>query len=163
MATFLTNAKMSPELAARIDASVRGRRSKGGAASSARVTAIVRLVLFAGIVSGVTSLVSWRRGEGKRIERDRAALLDALHARGVVYAPDYAINAGGLVNVHAEHHGHASGKGYDEKASREKVLAIHDTILEIVERAKATNVPSYRVADLIVEERLAKVPATSSV
>ena len=88
---------------------------------------------------------------------------DALHARGVVYAPDYAINAGGLVNVHAEHHGHASGKGYDEKASREKVLAIHDTILEIVERAKATNVPSYRVADLIVEERLAKVPATSSV
>jgi len=88
---------------------------------------------------------------------------DALHARGVVYAPDYAINAGGLVNVHAEHHGHASGKGYDEKASREKVLAIHDTILEIVERAKATNVPSYRVADLIVEERLAKIPATAAV
>jgi leucine dehydrogenase len=84
---------------------------------------------------------------------------EALHARGVVYAPDYAINAGGLVNVAAEHAGHSTGKGYDEKASREKVLAIHDTILEIVERAKATNVPSYRVADQIVEERLAKVPA----
>jgi leucine dehydrogenase len=80
---------------------------------------------------------------------------DALHARGIVYAPDYAINAGGLVNVHAEHHGHASGRGYAEKSSREKVLAIHDTILEIVERSKATNVPSHRVADLIVEERLA--------
>jgi leucine dehydrogenase len=80
---------------------------------------------------------------------------DALHARGIVYAPDYAINAGGLVNVHAEHHGHTSGRGYDGKASREKVLAIHDTILEIVERSKATNVPSHRVADLIVEERLA--------
>jgi leucine dehydrogenase len=80
---------------------------------------------------------------------------DALHARGIVYAPDYAINAGGLVNVHAEHHGHTSGRGYDGKASREKVLAIHDTILEIVERSKATNVPSHRVADLIAEERLA--------
>jgi leucine dehydrogenase len=84
---------------------------------------------------------------------------EALHARGVVYAPDYAINAGGLVNVCAEHLGHASGKGYDEKGSRETVLKIHDTILEIVERAKATNVPSYRVADQIVEERLAKVGA----
>jgi leucine dehydrogenase len=80
---------------------------------------------------------------------------EALHARGIVYAPDYAINAGGLVNVAAEYAGYASGKGYDEKASRERVLRIHDTILEIVERAHATNVPSFRVADQIVEERLA--------
>ena len=48
--------------------------------------------------------------------------------------------------------------GYAEGPSREKVLRIHDTILEIVQRAQATNVPSYRVADQIVEERLAKLP-----
>lgn len=84
---------------------------------------------------------------------------EALHARGIVYAPDYAINAGGLVNVDAEHRGHLSGKGFDEKAARERVLAIHDTILEVLERSKATDVPSFRVADQIVEERLARVQA----
>ncbi len=82
---------------------------------------------------------------------------EALFARGIVYAPDYAINAGGLVNVAAEHAGHASGRPFDGKAAREKVLAIHDTILEIVERSKATGVPAHRVADQIVEERLAKL------
>jgi leucine dehydrogenase len=76
---------------------------------------------------------------------------DALQARGIVYGPDYAINAGGLVNVAQEY------AGYDEKVSREKVLRIYDTIFEIVERAKATGVSSDKVADQIVEEKLAKV------
>lgn len=76
---------------------------------------------------------------------------DALQARGIVYGPDYAINAGGLVNVAQEY------AGYDEKVSHEKVLRIYDTIFEIVERAKATGVSSDKVADQIVEEKLAKV------
>ena len=76
---------------------------------------------------------------------------DALHARGIVYGPDYAINAGGLVNVAQEY------AGYDEKVSHQKVLRIYDTIFEIVERAKATGVSSDKVADQIVEEKLAKV------
>ena len=75
---------------------------------------------------------------------------DALQARGIVYGPDYAINAGGLVNVAQEY------AGYDEKASREKVLRIYDTILEIVERAKSSGVSSDKVADQIVEEKLAR-------
>ena len=76
---------------------------------------------------------------------------DALQARGIVYGPDYAINAGGLVNVAQEY------AGYDEKVSHQKVLRIYDTIFEIVERAKATGVSSDKVADQIVEEKLAKV------
>src|SRR5262245_50582566 len=43
---------------------------------------------------------------------------DDLHARGILYAPDYAINAGGLVNVAQE------VKGYDAKAARDKTLEI---------------------------------------
>jgi leucine dehydrogenase len=70
---------------------------------------------------------------------------DALQARGIVYGPDYAINAGGLVNVAQEY------AGYDEKVSREKVLRIYDTIFEIVERAKATGVSSDTVADQIAK------------
>ncbi len=84
---------------------------------------------------------------------------EALHARGIVYAPDYAINAGGLINVDAERRGHARGTGFDADGARARVLGIHDTILEIVDRAKRTNVPSFRVADQIVEERLAKASA----
>lgn len=76
---------------------------------------------------------------------------DELHRRGIAYAPDYAINAGGLVNVAAE----LRPGGYDAVASRERVLQIHDTILEILERSAATGVPSHVVSDRMAEERLA--------
>ena len=72
-----------------------------------------------------------------------------LHARGILYAPDYAINAGGLVNVAQE------VVGYDAKASRERTLKIYDTIWEICERSKRLAAPTYKVADIMVEEKLA--------
>lgn len=74
---------------------------------------------------------------------------DDLHARGILYAPDYAINAGGLVNVAQE------VKGYDAKVSRERTLQIYDTIFEICGRSKKLNAPTYKVADIMVEEKLA--------
>jgi leucine dehydrogenase len=76
---------------------------------------------------------------------------DDLHARGILYAPDYAINAGGLVNVAQE------VLGYDAKKSREKTLEIYDTILEIADRSAKTGTPTYRIADMMVEEKLAAV------
>lgn len=74
---------------------------------------------------------------------------DDLHARGILYAPDYAINAGGLVNVAQE------VVGYDANKSREKTMKIYDTIWEIADRAKKTGAPTYRIADMLVEEKLA--------
>ncbi len=74
---------------------------------------------------------------------------DDLHARGILYAPDYAINAGGLINVAQE------VVGYDEAKSRAKTLKIYDTILEILDRSEKLNAPTYKVADMLVEERLA--------
>jgi len=74
---------------------------------------------------------------------------DDLYARGILYAPDYAINAGGLVNVAQE------VKGYDAKAAREKTLQIYNTIWDICERSKKLGAPTYKVADIIVEEKLA--------
>jgi leucine dehydrogenase len=76
---------------------------------------------------------------------------DDLHARGILYAPDYAINAGGLVNVAQE------VKGYDAKASREKTLEIYNTIWDICDRSKKLSAPTYKVADIMVEEKLAAV------
>jgi leucine dehydrogenase len=74
---------------------------------------------------------------------------DDLHARAILYAPDYAINAGGLINVAQE------VVGYDAQAARDKTLKIYDTIYDLAERSAKSNTPTYRVADLMVEERLA--------
>jgi leucine dehydrogenase len=78
---------------------------------------------------------------------------DDLQARGILYAPDYAINAGGLVNVAQE------VKGYDAKLAREGTLRIYDTIWDICERSKRLGAPTYKVADIMVEEKLAAVPS----
>jgi leucine dehydrogenase len=78
---------------------------------------------------------------------------DDLHARGIVYAPDYAINAGGLINVAQE------VAGYDERKSRDKTMKIRDTIMEIVQRSEKLKAPTYKVADMLVEERLATAGA----
>jgi leucine dehydrogenase len=73
---------------------------------------------------------------------------EALRARGILYAPDYAINAGGLMNVAQEF------AGYDLDAVRERVHGIYDTMLHIFERAAKEELPTHLVADKIVEEKL---------
>ncbi|HEY2734811.1 MAG TPA: Glu/Leu/Phe/Val dehydrogenase dimerization domain-containing protein, partial [Polyangiales bacterium] len=73
-----------------------------------------------------------------------------LHTRGIVYAPDYAINAGGLINVAQE------VAGYDAALVRAKTLRIHDTIQAILERSRSTDTPPHRVADAMVAEILAR-------
>ncbi|MCA8972903.1 MAG: leucine dehydrogenase, partial [Planctomycetes bacterium] len=64
-----------------------------------------------------------------------------LMQRGILYAPDYAINGGGLVNVAQE------VAGYDADIARTKTMKIYDTIFEISERAKADMAPTSVVAD----------------
>lgn len=67
---------------------------------------------------------------------------------GILYSPDYAINAGGLINVAQEY------RGYDAEAARKKCAQIHDTMLEIFERAAREDAPTNVVADRIVEEMI---------
>lgn len=71
----------------------------------------------------------------------------AVKERGILYAPDYALNAGGLINVAQEY------AGYDADAVRQKVYAIFDTMIEIFERAQADDLTTDVVADRIAEER----------
>lgn len=72
-----------------------------------------------------------------------------LRARGVLYAPDYAINAGGVISI-------ALGTpGADEGAVRAKVTAIGDTLAAIFRDADATGLPTQAVADRLAEARLA--------
>jgi leucine dehydrogenase len=80
---------------------------------------------------------------------------DDVNARGILYAPDYAINAGGLINVAAE------VSGYDADKSRARTMKIYETIHDIGERSLKTLTPTYRVADLMVEEKLSRVGRAS--
>jgi leucine dehydrogenase len=77
---------------------------------------------------------------------------DALFSRGILYAPDYVINAGGLINVSYEH----SPGGYDRERVLAKVREIPQTLTRLFQRARAEAAPPFRVADRMVDERLAE-------
>ena len=69
MATFLTTSKMDPALAARIEASVRGRDRKAGRSTLApRLVAVVRFAVVVGVVVGICSFVLARRRDKREID-----------------------------------------------------------------------------------------------
>lgn len=76
---------------------------------------------------------------------------DALEARGILFAPDYVANAGGVINVYSEL------AGWDSKRAFRKADDIYDTILGVYDIAKKDGVPSYQAADRLAERRLAAV------
>jgi leucine dehydrogenase len=75
---------------------------------------------------------------------------DALFSRGILYAPDYVINAGGLINLSFE------PGGYDRDRALAKVREIPQTLMTLFQRARAESAPPFRVADQTVAERLAE-------
>jgi leucine dehydrogenase len=76
---------------------------------------------------------------------------DLLARRGILYAPDYVINGGGLINVNAELH------GWSLERARNKAGEIYDTILRVFEIAKEEGIPTYRAADRLAEQRIAAI------
>ncbi|HEX8361650.1 MAG TPA: Glu/Leu/Phe/Val dehydrogenase family protein, partial [Longimicrobium sp.] len=73
---------------------------------------------------------------------------DELHRRGILYAPDYVINAGGLINVFGELN------GWSAERSMRKAGDIYTTLIEIFSLAEAEGVPTYVAADRIAERRV---------
>lgn len=73
-----------------------------------------------------------------------------LMTRGILYAPDYVINAGGLIDVSYERF------GYDRDKLVKHIEGIYDTLMEIFERARSEQLPTGMVADHIAEERFRK-------
>ncbi len=76
---------------------------------------------------------------------------DVLEEKGITYAPDYVINAGGLVNVNAEL------EGWTMERARNKAGEIYDTLLMLFELASDEGIPSYRAADRLAEKRIAAI------
>ncbi|WP_105199175.1 MULTISPECIES: Leu/Phe/Val dehydrogenase [unclassified Pseudoalteromonas] len=96
--------------------------------------------LKAGIIAGCANnqLAESRHGE-------------ILREKGVLYAPDYVINAGGIINVYYE----TKEEGYSAEAATKHVEGIYDTLIEIFQRSDVEQVSTHVVADELAEEIIA--------
>jgi leucine dehydrogenase len=96
--------------------------------------------LRAGIVAGSAN---------NQLAEDRLGA--ELAARGILYAPDYVINAGGIIDIAYGAHMPAP---YDKATVRRHIERIHDTLTEIFTRAEAERAATNVIADQMAEERL---------
>lgn len=104
----------------------------GGALNDATVP-----VLTAKVVCGAAN----NQLEHPGVEKDLAD-------RGILYAPDYVVNAGGVIQVADELH------GFDFERCKAKAAKIFDTTLAIFARAKEDGIPPAAAADRIAEQRM---------
>jgi leucine dehydrogenase len=73
--------------------------------------------------------------------------------RGILYAPDYVINAGGLINVYGELN------GWTSERSKRKAGEIYDTLDQLFELAREEGLPTSAAADRLAERRIQQVGA----
>ncbi|MFD4557823.1 Leu/Phe/Val dehydrogenase [Streptomyces sp. NPDC058469] len=109
----------------------------GGALNDATVP-----VLTATVVCGAAN----NQLEHPGVEKDLAD-------RGILYAPDYVVNAGGVIQVADELH------GFDFERCKAKAAKIFDTTLAIFARAKEDGIPPAAAADRIAEQRMHEAAA----
>lgn len=79
-----------------------------------------------------------------------------LHERGILYAPDYVINAGGVINVADELY------GYNRERAMKRVETIYDSLTKIFAISKEENIPTYVAANRLAEKRIASVAKSRS-
>ena len=75
---------------------------------------------------------------------------ERLRARGILYAPDYVINAGGAVGITGQ-----EALGWSEERARQEVLRIGATLERVYALAEAEGITTDAAARRIAEERLA--------
>jgi leucine dehydrogenase len=71
--------------------------------------------------------------------------------KGIIYAPDFALNAGGVINCYSE------VKGLSAEWAMTKAEEIYQTIGNIVKRSKLENIPTYQIANKMAEERITAI------
>ena len=75
-----------------------------------------------------------------------------LQRRGILYAPDYVINAGGIINVEAE-----LGAAYNPDRAREKTERIYDIMEQVIEVSNREEITTAQAADRLAEQRIASI------
>ena len=94
-----------------------------------------------------------------RLDRlDAEVLGDPRHrvaSAGVLYAPDYVVNAGGVINIADELHGQ-----YDRDRAFARVAGIRETVTNVLRTARAEGITTADAADRLAERRIeaAKAP-----
>jgi leucine dehydrogenase len=73
---------------------------------------------------------------------------DEVGKRGILYAPDYAVNAGGVMNVSLEI------EGYNRERAMRMMRTIYHNLTRIYEIAERDGIPTYKAADRMAEERI---------
>jgi len=79
------------------------------------------------------------------------AIGDEVEKRGIVYAPDYAVNAGGVMNISLEI------DGYNRERAMRMMRTIYDNVSRIFQIAKRDGIPTYKAADRVAEERINQI------
>jgi leucine dehydrogenase len=92
------------------------------------------------IVSGAANNVLLEERHGSELE-----------SKGILYAPDYVANAGGVINVYSEL------AGWNSARSFRKADEIYDTILKVFAIARNEKIPTYVAADRLAEQRIQAV------
>ena len=80
----------------------------------------------------------------------------ALMDKNILYAPDYVINAGGLINVYNEL------EGYNRDRAFSQAEAIYDILMDIFNKSEKEGVPTNVASDLKAEERIHKIASLKS-
>jgi leucine dehydrogenase len=96
--------------------------------------------LQARVVAGGANNQLATRDDGRRI-----------HDRGILYAPDYVINAGGIINVGLEYLGHG-----DETEVNARIATIPDRLVEVWDESERTGEPASDVADGIAKRLIGR-------
>jgi len=82
-------------------------------------------------------------------EEDRHGQM--LHDKGILYAPDYVINAGGIINIASEL------EGYNEERAMQNAGNIYTTITDILNYSEEHNIPAHKASNSLAEKRIETV------
>lgn len=90
-----------------------------------------------------------------QLEEDRHG--EILEEKGIIYVPDFVINAGGVINVFEEL------QGYNEARAMRRASAIYDSVSRIFEIAEEKNLTTSHAADELAEERIAAIAKLNTI
>ena len=80
---------------------------------------------------------------------------EAVFERGLLYAPDYVLNGGGIINVAGEIRALERGEAFDPSWVEAKLARLNDTLGEVLDRSVQERRPANEIADEIARARIA--------
>lgn len=82
---------------------------------------------------------------------------EILKEKGILYIPDYVINAGGVINVYEEL------MGYNKDRAMNRASNIYNVVKKVIEISKRDNISTSKAADRMAEERIEKIGRTKTI